>query len=120
MRILVIALLLPITACCRVIPMTPRGPSMLPVLPLESVQLVDTSPEAFDRIQLGSIVVFRDPSSPTGSTSHYVFEKRAPGVWWTKGANRRTNRMPDRIYVTKENFVGLMLNVSVPIKSKRK
>jgi hypothetical protein len=120
MRTIAIALLLPITAFCRVERFTARGPSMLPVLPEFSVQEVDTSPEAFDRIQLGSVVVFRDPSSQYGNTSHYVFEKRAPGVWWTKGANRHTNRMPDKVYVTRENFVGLMLNVSVPIKSKRK
>lgn len=120
MKTLALALLLPFTAFCRVEPFHCRGASMLPVLPLESVQMVDTSPEAFNRIQVGSVVVFRDPKAPTGLTSHYVFEQKEPGVWWTKGCNRFTNRMPDHVYVTRENFVGLMLNVSVPIKSKRK
>jgi hypothetical protein len=119
MKPLFLALLLPITAFCDVVTMTPRGPSMLPVLPLESVQRVDTSPEAFDRIQLGSIVVFRDPNSPSGQTCHYVFEQRGPGVWWPRGANKRTNRLPDRVYVTRENFVGLLLDVSVPVKARK-
>jgi hypothetical protein len=120
MKPLLLALLLPITGFCDVLTMTPMGPSMLPVLPEFSVQRVDTSPEAFNRIQLGSIVVFRDPSSPTGRTCHYVFEKRGPGVWWPRGANKRTNRLPDRVYVTRENFVGLLLDVSVNMKQSKK
>jgi hypothetical protein len=119
MKPLFLALFLPITAFCGVERQICRGPSMLPVLPEFSVQRVDTSPEAFNRIQLGSIVVFRDPSSPTGRTCHYVFEKRGPGVWWPRGANKRTNRLPDRVYVTRDNFVGLLLDVSVPVKARK-
>lgn len=119
MKPLFLALFLPITAFCGVERQICRGPSMLPVLPEFSVQRVDTSPQAFNRIQLGSVVVFRDPSSPSGRTSHYVFEQRKPGVFWTRGYNRKVCRLPDRVYVTRENFVGLLLDVSVPVKARK-
>lgn len=119
MKPLFLALLLPITAFCGVERQICRGPSMLPVLPEFSVQRVDTSPEAFDRITIGSIVVFRDPSSPTGRTSHAVFRKMGKNTWWTHGVNKRVCRLPDRVYVTRENFVGLLLDVRVSVKVRK-
>lgn len=118
-RIALFALLLPVTGFCRVEQWILRGPSMLPVLPVESVQRVDTSPEAFDRIAYGSIPIFKDPTSPSGYTSHAVFKQVKPGVWWTHGVNKKVCRWADSVYVTRENFVGILLDVSVPVEARK-
>ncbi len=91
------------------------GNSMLPVLPYRSTQKVDVSPAAFAKVRLGSVIVFRNNRGHL--TSHAVFKAIKPGVWWTRGVN---NKLPDSEYVSKDNFVGVVIGVEAPVKGKKK
>lgn len=82
---------------------------MFPALPVAPcVILVDFDPAAFDRIAPGCVAVVCIAGA---WTTHRVFRSMGPGVWWTRGD---ANRFPDRDYLTRQTFVGLVVTPLPP------
>ena len=93
------------------------GTSMLPLLLPGSTLQVDMSPAAFDRIVPGSFALAY-PSARAKergkSWCHQVCWRVSPGAWQARGTNLLTNPKPDPSYITRDNFVGLVVHVAPP------
>jgi signal peptidase I len=95
-----------------------QGDSMLPTIPYYASYLIDSSPEAFQSIGKGSVVVYRKANG--GIVTHRVFKtivRHGRVEHWTRGDNCL---WPDAEYVTAENFLGLVDQATVRPESAEK